>query len=59
MDGRGSHGREGGLTEDREEVPETPGRGAWLKSSTHPVCSGESWKTSEQDQTGILESSDQ
>lgn len=34
---RGSHGREGELTEDREEVPGTPGWGAWLKSSTHPV----------------------
>lgn len=53
MDVRGSHGREGGLTEDREEVPETLGQGACLKSSTHPVCSVESWKTSEQNQTGI------
>lgn len=54
MDVRGSHGREGGLTEDREEVPGSPGPGSLAgKSSTHPVCSVESWKTSEQDQTGI------
>lgn len=36
MDVRGSHGREGGLTEDREEVPETPGPGS-LAGSPAPI----------------------
>lgn len=36
MDVRGSHGREGGLTEDREEVPGTLGLGS-LTGSPAPI----------------------